>query len=66
MEDNMTYDAAFKELTAISKEIESESVSIDVLAQQVKRAAELIAFCQEKLRSAEGEVSKIIEGMQGA
>lgn len=63
MEENLTYEAAFEELVAISKEIESERVSIDLLARKVKRASELIAFCQERLRSAESEVGKIIVQM---
>ena len=60
----MNYEEAFKELQQISKEIENENVSVDQLAEKVKRAAELIAFCQEKLRSTESEVNKIINGME--
>ena len=51
-------------MAAIAKEIESETVSVDVLAQKVKRAAELITFCQNKLRSTETEVNKIIAQME--
>ena len=63
MEKTLTYEAAYQELAAIAREIESESVSVDVLAEKVKRAAELIAYCQTKLRSTEAEVSKIISQM---
>ena len=63
MAKTLTYEAAFEELAAIAREIESESVSVDVLAQKVKRAAELITICQAKLRSTEEEVSKIISQM---
>jgi exodeoxyribonuclease VII small subunit len=63
MEKTLTYEAAYHELAAIAKEIESESVSVDVLAEKVKRAAELITYCQTKLRSAEAEVNKIIAQM---
>lgn len=59
--ENLTYDTAFKELQEISEEIESESVSIDVLAIKVKRASELILFCQSKLRDTESEVNNIIK-----
>jgi exodeoxyribonuclease VII small subunit len=59
----LTYEAAYQELAAIAREIESESVSVDVLAEKVKRAAELIAYCQTKLRSTEAEVNKIIAQM---
>lgn len=64
METNLTYETAYKELTDISREIESESVSVDVLAEKVKRASELIAFCQTKLRATESEVNKIIKQME--
>lgn len=64
MEKNLTYESAYNELTAIAREIETESVSVDVLAEKVKRASELIAFCQAKLKSTEAEVNKIIEQME--
>jgi exodeoxyribonuclease VII small subunit len=63
MEKTLTYEAAYQELAAIAREIESESVSVDVLAEKVKRAAELITYCQTKLRSTEAEVNKIIAQM---
>jgi len=63
MENTLTYESAYAELATIAKEIETESVSIDVLAQKVKRAHELISFCQSRLRSTETEVAKIIAQM---
>ena len=59
------YEEAYSELARIAKEIENESVSVDVLADRVKRASELIAFCQGKLRSTEQEVNRIIKQMEG-
>lgn len=64
MEANLTYEAAYKELAQIAKEIENETVSVDVLAQKVKRASELITFCQTKLKNTEAEVNKIIAQME--
>jgi exodeoxyribonuclease VII small subunit len=61
--ENMTYEAAYKELEEITREIESESVSVDVLATKVNRASALIEYCQRKLRSTEDEVGKIIKQM---
>ncbi len=66
MEQNLTYESAYKELAFIAKEIENESVSVDVLAQKVKRASELITFCQTKLKSTEAEVNKIIAQMENS
>lgn len=64
MEATLTYEAAYKELAQIAKEIENETVSVDVLAQKVKRASELITLCQTKLKSTETEVNKIIMQME--
>lgn len=66
METTLTYEIAYKELAQIAKEIETESVSVDVLAQKVKRASELISHCQSKLKSTEIEVNKIISGMEAS
>ena len=64
MDKTLTYESAYAELKRIASEIENESVSVDLLAEKVKRAAELITFCQEKLRSTEQEVNKIIRQME--
>jgi exodeoxyribonuclease VII small subunit len=64
MEENLTYESAYNELRQIAKEIENETVSVDVLAQKVKRASELITFCQQRLKSTESEVNKIISQME--
>lgn len=64
METNLSYETAYKELAQIAKEIETDAVSIDVLAQRVKKASELITFCQTKLKSTETEVNNIISKME--
>lgn len=64
MEEKLTYETALSELAAISKEIENETISVDTLASKVKRASELIEFCQSKLKNTEAEVSKIISRME--
>ena len=64
MEEILTYETALSELTAISKEIENETISVDTLASKVKRASELIEFCQAKLKNTEAEVAKIISRME--
>ena len=62
--ENLTYELAYQELAEIAHEIETESVSVDVLAEKVKRASDLIAFCQNKLRATETEVGRIIKQME--
>jgi exodeoxyribonuclease VII small subunit len=64
MEQNLSYEAAFEELKEIETEIANESVSVDVLAEKVKRASYLIQFCQTKLRATESEVNNIIKQME--
>ena len=63
MEKELTYEVAYQELKQLTSEIENETVSVDVLAEKVKRASFLIGFCQEKLRSTEREVNNIINQM---
>jgi exodeoxyribonuclease VII small subunit len=64
METNITYEEAFKQLRQIEADIQNESVSVDVLAEKIKRASELIAICQSKLTKTEAEVNKIISQME--
>ncbi|MFZ0598435.1 MAG: exodeoxyribonuclease VII small subunit [Flavobacterium sp.] len=62
----LTYEEAYKELATIASEIENETISVDVLAIKVKRASDLITFCQTKLKSTEQEVNKIIAQMESS
>ncbi len=65
MDNSTTYEAAYAELKKIADEIATESISVDILAAKVKRASELITFCQTKLRATEQEVNNIIKQMEG-
>lgn len=56
----MTYEKAYTELQAIITAIETGGVSVDILAEKVKRAAELITFCKEKLTATEQDVQQIL------
>lgn len=60
----MTYESAFEELEEITREIENEAVSVDVLSEKVKRASYLIEYCQKKLRQTEEEVGNIIRQIE--
>ena len=64
MSNELTYELAYSELRKIASEIENETVSVDVLAEKVKRASELISFCQGKLRATEQNVNNIIKEME--
>lgn len=55
------YDAAFAELKEILDALQQDEIGVDALAEKVKRAAELIAFCGERLRTTEGEVQRVLD-----
>jgi exodeoxyribonuclease VII small subunit len=60
-EERMTYEKAYDELEAIMQELQEDKISVDALTAKVKRAAELITFCNDMLRSTEAEVNKIVK-----
>lgn len=55
------YEESFLELQQIVSELEDGEISVDELAEKIKRAAELIDFCKNKLKTTEEDVSKILE-----
>ncbi len=55
-----TYEAALQELQQILSELQGGEAKIDDLAQHVHRAAELIAFCRQKLRDTEADVERLL------
>ena len=57
--EKITYDKAYEELESILQSLESDESGIDLLANKVKRAYELITFCKEKLKLTEDELNKI-------
>ena len=60
-EKEVNYERAFKELQSIVSEIELGQITVDILSQKVKRAAELIAICKMKLSSTEEDVNQILK-----
>lgn len=60
MKTNLTYKKATEELEIIVADIEEGNVPIDGLIGKIKRANELILFCQGKLRDTETEVNTIL------
>lgn len=49
----LTYESAQSELNDILDALQREIVSLDDVEANLRRATELIAFCQEKLRGLE-------------
>lgn len=62
MDKNLTYEKAMEELEQIVSKIEEGKMNVDFLAENLKRAKDLVAFCKKKLTSVDDEVSKIFEG----
>ena len=58
---SISYKDAIAEIELIVKKIENEESDVDELAGNVKRVAELIKICKEKLYKAEKEVKDIID-----
>ena len=55
-----TYDSAIKELKEIVEALQQGSIGVDELSGKIKRAAELIRFCRDKLRQTEGDVNDLL------
>ncbi len=56
---------AMEELEKILSRVESEDVDIDQLADELKRAAQLIEACRGKIRRAEAEVEEVVARLDG-
>lgn len=59
-EKNETYAQAMDRLEKIVAQIDSNQLDIDQLADKIKEANRLIAFCTAKLTKAEAEVEKLL------
>lgn len=57
----MKYKEAQQEIEKILKDIENGNIDIDKLTEKVKKACELIKFCNTKLTSTENEINEIFK-----
>jgi exodeoxyribonuclease VII small subunit len=62
--EKMTYSNALAELQQLAEDLENDEISIDDLSEKIKRASQLLEFCQNKLRSTDEEVKKILSKME--
>lgn len=53
---NLTYNQAYNELSKLVDQIEDDKIQLDMLADKVKQAKELIDYCETKLRSIDKDV----------
>lgn len=55
---------AMDELESILGRIEGEEIDIDQLAQELRRATQLLDLCRGKIRKAEIEVTQIVQSLE--
>ena len=60
MAKEMKYEQAFAELQAIVHKMENDELDIDQMAEQLKRAQQLIKLCRDKLTKTDEEIKKIL------
>lgn len=58
------FSEAMDELEAILNRIDGDSVDIDRLAEELKRATDLLEVCREKIRKTEVEVQQIVQKLE--
>ncbi|MBP9115471.1 MAG: exodeoxyribonuclease VII small subunit [Acidimicrobiia bacterium] len=61
---DISYKDAMAELETIVSKVEDRGVDIDELAQNVKRAHELITLCQKRIEAVRFEVENVMENSQ--
>jgi len=62
-EKKCSYTEAFNELQEIVAKMENADISVDELAEIIKRASSLITVCKEKLGQTEDKVNEILAEM---
>ena len=55
----LTYELAYAELSKIMQVLQGQEVGLEELTMHLRRAKELIQFCQEQLRLTENELETI-------
>lgn len=55
-----TYSEAMARLEGIVNQIDNNELEIDALAEKIKEANEIIAFCSDKLTKADREIEKLL------
>lgn len=54
------YAEAQRELDAILNDLERPDIDVDVLAERVRRAAELIRLCRERIGAARVHIEQVV------
>ncbi len=57
----MKYEEAIATLDTIARQLEKNELPIDQIADRLREAQKLVAFCREQLTAVEGEIKKILD-----
>lgn len=63
-EENLTYSKALAEIEETLSLMEREALDVDDLSLKVRRVAELIGFCRQKLLQTEEAVEKVLKDIE--
>jgi exodeoxyribonuclease VII small subunit len=63
--EDLSFSKALQELEAILQRIDNDSIDIDALAGELRRATDLLEICRGKIRKAEVEVNQIVQRLEG-
>jgi exodeoxyribonuclease VII small subunit len=58
-----SFNNAVKEIEKILQNLENSKLDVDKLAEEVKKATDLIKQCQDKLRTTEEEINSIFKDL---
>lgn len=58
------YAEALEELERILDDLEGDSIDVDVLADRVKRASELIQLCRQRLTKSKAEIEQVVADLE--
>ncbi len=61
----LPYGDAVQELELILAELEASTVDVDHLAERVRRAAELVRYCRQRLDVVRSDVAEVVEDLEG-
>ena len=61
---DLGYAEAMTELEGILDELEGDHLDVDVLAERVRRAAELIKLCRTRIARAQDDVNRIVTDLE--
>jgi len=62
--DAIGYADAMRELEGILEELEGDDLDVDVLADRVRRASELIKLCRGRITRAQDDVARIVADLE--